>query len=580
MTYRRFPTRSFQSLFFLSVVLAPLLGGLGESSSFAKTVVIQWKEIDGAAGYELQVQGEQGIALKRTLRLPKWSGEMKPGAYSYKIRGIDGARRPGIWSPPSLLAILPPSPNGTSPKDGATVKRFNPNIPVVLKWDEIPGVKFYSVEIKQGSKVIAKERVLGNRLELKSLPSGKYSWTVASVLKSVNRSPAGGPDLSSTDASESSGEGDGQAQDTKKAPPAASAADKEWETKPGSAEDFTLEQLKLAVPEVVFPKGVRGPPEDGKIKLKWKEVEGAQLYEVQFGKMHSRDLAITKRFVTANPFIFFTIQGDGEYSWSVRALADLDEHQVAQTTGPETLTSFILDRNATFRGDLGYVSLTGLLNNYNYQLTSPLNGITGTTAELNSLVYRLSGEFWFKPQWALGGSFDYATFSLNQQDFVRNSFELFARYRLKLGSKSGWSILPKLGMELRTYNEITPTNTSNLSSTLNSTLIASLGATAGVEVRDKINDRWTVGARINYFIPAVILSGVPSGSGLSGGMNFRNVSAGAEGEFSFARSWSIEAGAFYELRSISFKPSAGATAEQIAVDGYYFFGSIVYHFGK
>ena len=135
--------------FWLFATLAPLIAGLCESSSFAKTVVIQWKEMEGAAGYELLVQGEKGVVLKRTLRNSKWSGEIDPGAYTYKIRGIDGAKRPGTWSPPSSLAILPPPPKNTLPKDGALLRNYNQNITTVLKWTETPGVKIYTVEVKK-----------------------------------------------------------------------------------------------------------------------------------------------------------------------------------------------------------------------------------------------------------------------------------------------------------------------------------------------------------------------------------------------------------------------------------------------
>jgi hypothetical protein len=529
-----------------------------QGSAEAKKVKLEWKPLEGAVGYELKIQSETGVLIQKKTEDSLWKGDLSPGAYSYQIRAIDEVKRPGVWSEPLPLAVLPTAPQPKFPPDGSQLEFYNPKLAVPLKWEPIPGVNSYLIELKRDGKVVSKTRVNGTQYDYQNLPPGKYSWQISAVLESGKRAPA-------------------------------SLQGKHWETPGGETGDFKVEYKNLETPQVVSPKAIEPPPENGKLRFRWKEVEGAQLYQLHVvqsrrslppGRSLASELTSAKKIYTKDHFIDLKLPGEGTYAWGVRALANLDENQVAQAVGPETLSQFRVDRNAIFHGDLGYLAASVMLAPYDYQINSPANQVQGSTQSV-AFVYRLSGEYVLHPQWAIASGVDYANFQILQNSFNRLSGELFLKYRMNLTSGNyGWFFSPKIGTEFREFNEIVPSDSTQPNLGVTSNKISILGASLGFDLRKQFSESFSIGVKVGYFRPIFFIGGSPTGSQFSGSANQRNLSLGIQGLYWLNPTWGIGAGGYFEKRSLSFSTPNQSSPEEIYMDGSYFFGSVVYRIWK
>lgn len=538
--------------------LIPMILGIALSGplAFAKRVKIEWKPVEAAIQYEIQIQRDMKVVVQATLESPKWKGDLEPGAYFFQIRAIDQAKRPGAWSEIRSLAVMPPPPEVKYPPNGAEVSLFHPQAKTVLQWKEIPGVKEYSVVLKKDGKVVSKTVAKSPNLPVSSLPPGNYSWTVNSILETGNRAPA-------------------------------SAQGKTWETDAIKSGEFRVSYRRLGAAKLIFPKGMVMPPESNRIKLKWKPVEGAQAYEVRLLRtnksLHDRtlasDLGLMQKYVTKDTTYIYGVSGQGSYVWSVRALANLDENNKPQAAGPESAAKFKLDKNAIFQDDLGYLAVSGMIAPYTYSINSPSNSYSGGTGS-TSVVARLSGEYWIHPQWGIAAGFDYATFTIENRNFGRPAAELFAKYRLHLGiQKNGWSISPKLGAEVRDYNQLLPSDLKTVSGDLVVNDIYTVGGVVGIDIRKQFTESFGAGLRFSYFYPIVFI-GSNSSSTIGGEASKRNFNVGLQGLYWVSPNVGFGLGGFYDQRSIGYTPSGRSSTEEIYMDAFYFFGSFVYRFWK
>jgi hypothetical protein len=533
----------------------------GGAEVHAKKVKIEWQKIEGSTLYEVQIQKDGKQILNKTTDDPYWKGSLDPGIYSYQIRAIDEMQRPGDWTGARALVVAPPGPNMKFPVSGEKVSLYSPHAPVILKWEPVPGLKKYSVQLKRDGKTIYKSDVMENELTLRQLQSGQYTWQVNGVLQSSTRSPA-------------------------------ALQGKKWETLSDNEESFTLEQKHLESPRQIEPLSTNSIPDDGKIRLRWKSVDGAEAYEVRLIKVQSRslgrslsrsiasDLEKAKAYVTRDTSMVSRVPGSGTYLWGVRALAHIDEKtHVPAATGPQSQTEFSLDRNAVFNDDLGYLALSTMLAPYSYKISSPTKGIEGST-QSSAVVLRLSGEIWYAKQWGISAAVDYASFQMLQQTFGRKSFELLSKYRTKFGTgKYGWSISPKLGAEMREYAEVIPGNIFQSPPQITITQMNVIGASLGLDIRKQFNEKLSMGAKFGYFYP-LMLSGAPSGSSLGGSASSRNLNFGLQGLYWLNQNVGLGVGGFFEMRSIGFTSPGVNGVEEIYMDGTYFFGSVVYRFLK
>jgi hypothetical protein len=525
------------------------------ANAYSKEVKIEWNPIDGAIQYEIRVLNENGLQSQKKVTDPIWKGDLNEGIYSYQIRTIDEIKRPGIWSSPRPLVIMPSPPKPVYPLDGATVPMYSQDASTRFKWDETSGIKKYSIEIKKDGKAIFRTIVDKNHFSMKKLESGKYSWKVNPVVESDGRSPA-------------------------------SMSGKQWESQAADTQEFEVVHKKLEAPHLKYPVGgAYVPSDDQKMKFKWKPVEGAEGYDVKVLKTKKKatdptllqDFKRTRSFIAQENNINIRIPSEGSYVWKVHALAHFDDKNIPEAVGPDSIAQFDLDRNAVFKDDLSYFEFSAMYAPFSYQIVSPINSLQGRT-QSDALVFRLRGEYLLSPHWAIDAGADYAIFQLANQTFGRNEFELLGKYRVKIGqSQNGWYLFPKLGVDLRDYGQLIPAEQIFISNRLQITQIDTLGARVGLDLTKQWSEDFSIGMRINYFFPVFFLSGVPSGSSVSADASYRNISFGIQGIYWFNRNWGLGLGGFFENRSISYTtPNYSSQSEQIYMDASYIFGSIIY----
>ncbi|MGK5082615.1 hypothetical protein WDW37_04855 [Bdellovibrionota bacterium FG-1] len=533
--FRTFLTR-------LQCVVFMVFVWLGSSVAWAKKVNIEWKPLNGAREYEMKVEREGKTVLSKKLTDPAWSGDLDAGIYVYQIRGVDQAKRPGEWTAALPLVVVPKPPETAFPVDGQKVVLYDPKAVVVLKWKPVPGISKYKIKLRQGKRHLRDELIFGAELKLPALQAGQYTWVVIPIVEASQRGPA-------------------------------SLQNRKWEGKPSEESEFVIDQAKLETPVPLYPVETMLPPSDGKVKFKWKKVDGAEGYQLVLMQKGKEDRKIASHENT----VIASVPGEGEFKWRVRALANIDERQVAQAQSPESTATFKLDRAASFYEGSGYVAFSTLVAPYTYQVISPSTGASGSAGS-QSLTGRLSGEYWFRPNFGLSVAFEETYFGTQSDTFLRKGYEFLGKSRLSFGDpKLSWAIVPKFGIEGRDYIESFPLklNTPSYISTVS-------GLTVGLDLRKQLSRKFSLGIKIAYFKPIWLSSN--HATALTGDASNRNFSVGAQVLYWATQHWGLGAGGYLEKRSLSYKVDKTATGapsnvDQVFMDGTYFFGSVLYSFG-
>jgi hypothetical protein len=152
------------------------------SESFAKAPLwIGWKPLEGAVRYELEVRGKNFEFRKKLPdRQLKWNRDLPPGAYIFRLRGVDAFGRPGEWAegPTQVtLARVNTFPvDMTSYKMGASIR---------LRWEPVEGAEKYQLWIWKGEKVVEEKTVSGTEWDFEPIAGGEYMWSVSATVESI-----------------------------------------------------------------------------------------------------------------------------------------------------------------------------------------------------------------------------------------------------------------------------------------------------------------------------------------------------------------------------------------------------------
>ncbi|MCM2324011.1 MAG: hypothetical protein NDJ90_12195 [Oligoflexia bacterium] len=527
------------------------------ASALGKSVRVEWKEIQGAVQYELEVMDGSGkIAAKVNSEKPAWKGDLTAGLYTYRLRGHDWMKRPGKWSLPKPLVVMPPAPELDSPKSGEAFRTFGNFGTVILKWKPVAGIRRFKVEVKSRKSVVFASRVIGDTLVLPKLAPGAYEWSVAPVMEAeAGRAPA-------------------------------SLAGRAWDGAAESRFNFEIERQKLQAPVALSPKGMVRPPQQGRQLFEWKPVDGATSYRVQVFRVFgiNRGLAPVGPPLTIDAkesSLAVRIPGEGLYRWKVAALAKPDVVGEPIAVSREALSDFEVNRNAVFLQGTGYVAGSLMVAPYTYQAISPLAG-RQFSAEASALVVRGSGEYWLRSKVGVAAAVENTAFRIDARSYNRAAFEFHGKLRLQIDDRrNGWFFAPKAGVELRDYLHLiwfgTGTTTAMLES--KATKYRTLGPSLGFDLRKEFSDSWSLGGKFLYFLPLGIYGG-ESGTRLTPDASLRNFSFGLQGLYWIQKEWSLAVGFFLDKRSISFQAPRATKPEMLYMDGSYFFGSVIYSFGR
>lgn len=167
-------------IFFLFLIL-------GQTCAFAKRVTLSWREISGAEKYELELyKGESNTPIKATsLKMTLWKKDLEPGWYFFKVRGIDVDEQPGEWSKAISVFVPTEKPEFILPKTESVWEEENNPATINFQWKKTNGASFYSLEVKQGEKVVFTQETEATQLDWE-LPEGEYTAFLQANVRGVS----------------------------------------------------------------------------------------------------------------------------------------------------------------------------------------------------------------------------------------------------------------------------------------------------------------------------------------------------------------------------------------------------------
>lgn len=154
------------------------------ASEYERVVNMEWEPIEGAKSYELElspVPMTEGAKVRvEKTGVPDWSGPLKPGTYSMRIRAKDRRNAPGEWSTPEEFKVNIESTQISSPKMDELVKTDQDiESPVDFKWKPVEGARDYVFEVQSEDGSFAKTEVTkDSQIRLEVPVAKKYSWKV------------------------------------------------------------------------------------------------------------------------------------------------------------------------------------------------------------------------------------------------------------------------------------------------------------------------------------------------------------------------------------------------------------------
>ena len=408
-----------------------------------------------------------------------------------------------------------------------------------------------------GDKVVYESEVKGTQVDVPALPPGKYTMQVAGVVEAKGRMPA-------------------------------SVRGKKWETKLSEPMEFKVQRRQLEAPTTFAPLGTVAPPHNRKVNFRWKKVEGAEGYRLsiveEIKRKRSPASDTTSTFTTQETHLLVDIPENGKIHWRVRALSNYSAAATPGAVGPESIAEADLNENASYLDGSGYLALSTMLAPYTYSF---LNQAAPTTAKFNQgqlsstqTTLRLSGEYYYRPEWGVGAAYETTSFSGDGSSFSRAGAEITLKYRTKLSSGSyGWFFAPKMGLETRGYVELYQDSTG----VDTPRGFSAVGPNIGFDLRKQLSEKMSLGFKLSYFLP-IALTGNVQYQSLTGEYSNRNLNIGVQALYWLDRHWGLGAGAFLDDRSISYSPlnpPAGPPQNDfVLADSVNVFASLIFSFGK
>jgi hypothetical protein len=157
--------------------------------------VLSWGVVPGAVRYQVQVDNEPAFtspAIDRTTVNTTYVGSTPLAAsdYYWQVRAIDADGLSSDWAAGSSFTVAPVTPPANLSPDGATLAQ--PDQPVRLRWDVVPGATSYTVEVGTDSGFVGAKTYASqvNTLVVPDPPVATgYFWHVKAALAPGIESP-------------------------------------------------------------------------------------------------------------------------------------------------------------------------------------------------------------------------------------------------------------------------------------------------------------------------------------------------------------------------------------------------------
>lgn len=514
-----------------------------------RTVLFKWQAVPFAHDYEVEIGGKDGVVHHQFYPANDtyFETQLQPGAYFFHVRARDIDSRAGKWAESKAFFVPSDSPNPYDPPDGTEIEMFTKSKDVNLMWKLLPEVDGYYLELKKEplhstkQKTIFQGHVKDAEFLAKNLGPGLYTWSVAPVYHKKHLE-AFGVDVP------------------------------EWKGKMTKLSTFAIVGKKLPAPVGLTPEG-KTPKTPGQdtLELSWRPVDGAEAYEVY---IEDEDGKAVEAVVPTTAVLLPGVD-DGDYNFSVRALASKDILHPAQVKSAESEVSFEYGKRF-LKEERGNMKFSYFENSFSYKYPAT-STLAAQTKKDRKPIFRLSGEFWFNTPLGLTWAIEEQLIKTSNYDGGTESVEFGFRYLFSgnPGKKErrNWLIAARTGVQNSKMLELIP-------STDTTSILNTWGPFLGVDVRKYFFEYFSAGLNLQYFYP-VGFFGDGGGRNLLSSSSTNNIRGSFDLGWTFAYHWEANLGARLEQRFLKYTPSAGyPTPGEIGYTSLAGFLSVAYSFGR
>lgn len=473
--------------------------------AYSKPVELKWSQVKGAQKYEVEITKNGKSVVQEKLVETHFKADLDPGSYTYKFRAVDSFGRGGRWSSTKDLIVTAPAPVVDASEIPEKIQYTGsfPGLP--LKWKKVEGAQSYEVSFKNKStgETVYKKEVSSNKLKVDALKSGDYEIVISSVIEANGR---------------------------------------KFTSKVPVAKTVTVTEKKMESPEDLLPNGNVMISEDPRVRLEWKEVKGAEKYEVTLEPIDGRSVAGEKRvrswIVSKNEVEVPVTLGTKKYKWKVRAIARAGE------SSDQSVSEFSTVKDIDFGGREGSIQVGG----NNMQFTGRLesgNGGGGSAAGMG-WGYSVKADYWFGRKLGVEALYESLSFNMETGSFSLRFMGAMAKARWRLrDSPDAWKVYFKLGYGAADFFKHSVNQNGGSMPSLFTGMIANISAVKA------LSDEFELDFGVYYFLPTSISDGTPIVRMLENGL----VRPQVQISHLLSKSLSVAIGARYDLRQSFSGPS-------------------------
>jgi hypothetical protein len=517
----------------LTLLLLPVFA---EAQTRARrNLEIEWEDIEGATGYEVQVTRKVGDKkpIRYRTKIPKWSANIKPGLYNMQIRSYDDRGVPGDWSPPSELLVRLPSVVAIAPEGGKVMQAVKQkDEPIEFRWEAVPNAVKYKVKVKSTTSDWTFEKAIEDTALTIDVPAGEMiQWEVYAI----------------NDKNE-----DGDA----------------WE-KPLA---FELRGPQLLPPTIEKPltKYVK--------EVKWAPSEHSKSYSYDLKYFNEKtgkwDIVESKRGYGTNVAAMDITRPSGKYRIQVQAIGERRKNSAVQQLDfemrggfrePAALEKAIL-RESISKPTNFYAIASYLLTQVSYSQANYDQGQRATFDAVGGTGRLGAGYQEPESKWGGFGIVDLGGFTIGGQNFTFASMEMHVTRKLEFGQ--GGLLLFGAGLFSK---ELPVVQGSSLAGYQSTGKVRNVGPHAGFTYWTPLNDR--LGLQLNGRIYYTVMGAAESGEVQSS----MSMQYGLLGSYRLSSDWMGYAGYAYRADEAAYStnPSDASSFAQpgevntVNMEGHY-----------
>jgi hypothetical protein len=500
--------------------IALLTTALVCGSAHARTLALEWQEVEGATKYEVRISDENGTETLHPATKTAFEKKLPPGRYEYSIRSWDRLERPSKWSEPVGVEIEPLPPELRFPIE-EEIHLGPSKRGIELTWDSTEGGDAYEIEIEREEEKLLSKKVAAIHTAFEPTEPGPYQWRVRSVhekLKADSKSqPLPGPWS-------------------------------EWKL-------FTVLFPNLPPPVLDPPRSHSNTTEHSEISLSWTAVRGASGYEVAWGMPSRHGARLPNRKVIQSTDTKILIPYGTRAEFQVRALASpqFPERFVSEPATATVDLFTLADWPLRSKFQLSYAT-----GSYTFENLSVAGNIAGNASGGFSQLF-VQSDTVLSRRWSIHTNWIFHMPFISGGTYVVPRASASVRFR-HVFPDSKWALTYGTG-GIASANLDFVTNRNNGSASSPAVkMISTFGALLESSLEWRFLKKWKVDTDLALGIP-LILKDAPAGSSLVPSLTHMRL--GTTVGYHFSPTWALNLGVAWERNAVFYKTSGATGSESI-----------------